>query len=110
MNKKDTTYRMPEGFNQHASLDAVRGLADAIHQFLFVGAGTQRVIPNGDRASLNGLVELLQAEAHALHAYFAELENRTSLDLPLSQEELDALDFRNLKDEVREPAAVYSIR
>lgn len=104
------TYRLPEGFDPYTSIDAVRGLADAVHRFMAEGPGTQREIPSGDRAGLNALIELLQAEVQALHEYFAELENRTSLDLPRSQEELDALDFRNFKGGVREPAAVYSIR
>lgn len=110
MNKKDTSYRMPEGFNPYASLDSVRGLSDAIQQFMLEGPGTNSVIPYGDKAGVNALIEILQGEAHALHDYFAELQNRTSLDLPLSQEEIDALDFRNSKDEVKETAALYSIR
>lgn len=109
MNKKDTTYRMPEGFNPYTALDNVRGLTDAIHQFLLEGPGTNRVIPSGDRAGLYALVELLQEKVQELHEYFAELENRTVLELPRSQEELDALDFR-FRDEVREVAPVYLIR
>ena len=110
MNKKDTSYRMPEGFNPYLSLDAVRGLADAIHHFLLEGPGTQRMIPHGDRAGLNALIELLQGEVQALHEYFAELENRGLLDLPRDQDEIEALDQKLGGNEVREPAAVYSIR
>lgn len=107
MNKKDTSYRMPEGFNPYTSLDAVRGLAAAIRAFLLEGPGTQRVIPHGDRAGLNALVELLEDEVRALHEYFAELENRGLLELPRDEDEMDALDDANC---VREPAAVYAIR
>ena len=110
MDDTNTTYRMPEGFDPYISLDAIRGLADAVNRFMTEGPGTQRVIPSGDRAGLNALIELLQAEVQALHEYFAELENRTSLELPRDQDELDAMDFRNSEDEVRETAAVYSIR
>lgn len=109
MNKKDTTYRMPEGFDPHAALNAARGLADAVHWFLLEGPGTARVIPSGDRAGLNALVELLRGTVQELHEYFAELENRTVLELPRSQEELDALDIR-FRNEVREAPALYLVR
>jgi len=110
MNKKDTAYRMPEGFNPYAAMDAIRGLTDAIHHSLLEGPGTAARMPYGDKAALNGLVELLHEQVHAWHDYMAELENRTTVELPRTQEELDALDFRNFKDEVRESAAIYSIR
>ena len=108
MNKKDTSYRMPEGFNPYTALDAVRGLTDAIHQFLLEGPGTQRVIPDGDRAGLNALVEFLHTEMQALHEYFAELENRGLVDLPRSEAEMEALERGG--NEVREPAAIYAIQ
>lgn len=72
MEKKNSTYRMPEGFSPYASLDSVRGLSDAIHQFMLEGPGTQAVIPYGDKAGLNGLIELLQEQTQALHEYFGE--------------------------------------
>ena len=109
MNKKDTTYRMPEGFNPYASLDSVRGLSDAIHHFMLEGPGTQRVIPSGERAGVNALIELVQSEARALHEYFAELENQSLLDLPRDQEELDEMKSAT-KNEVKEPAAIYAIK
>ncbi len=105
------TYHMPQGFNPYASADAARGLIDAIHQFLFEGPGTARVIPSGDRAGLNALVELLQAEVRALHAYLREIENRTTLVLPMNDAEFDALDVRHKRfDGVKEPAMTYAIR
>ncbi|HEX7030868.1 MAG TPA: hypothetical protein VF254_09735 [Gammaproteobacteria bacterium] len=111
MNKKNTTYRVPEGFNPFATADTIRGLTDAVHRFLFEGPGTLRKIPGADRAALNGLAELLQAEVHALHDYLREIENRTTLELPRTDAEFDAMDVRfSRKDEVRETAAVYSIR
>ncbi|HEX7030167.1 MAG TPA: hypothetical protein VF254_06190, partial [Gammaproteobacteria bacterium] len=69
--------------------------------------GTQRMIPHGDRAGLNALVELLQSEVQTLHEYFGELENRSLLDLPRDQEEMDALDAD--KYEVREERALYLV-
>lgn len=111
MEDSRSTYRMPEGFNPYSSIDAIRGLIDAVHQFLTEGPGTNRVIPSGDRAGLDALVELLQAEVHALHAYLREIENRTTLELPKSEADFDALDVSHRRiDSVKEPAAVYRIR
>ncbi|HEX7048300.1 MAG TPA: hypothetical protein VF275_12085 [Gammaproteobacteria bacterium] len=103
-----TPYRMPEDFNPFISIDAARGLTDAIHHFLLEGPGTQRVIPFGDKAGADALVELLQAEVHALHDYLHEITNRTSLNLPMSDAEFDALDIQHRQDGcVKEPRARY---
>lgn len=111
MNKKDNTYRMPEGFDPYSTADAIRGLTDAVHQFLFEGPGVERIIPPGDRAGLNALVELLQPEVHALHAYLREIENRLTLDLPTTDAEFDALDVRHSKnDEVKEEQSLYLVQ
>ena len=68
-------------------------------------------LPPGDRAGLNALVELLQAEVRALHAYLREIENRTTLDLPMNDAEFDALDVRHRRfDGVKEPAMTYAVR
>lgn len=110
MNSKDATYRMPEGFDPHSTIDAIRGLTDAIHQFLLEGPGTQRVIPAGERAGLNALLEQLQVEVHALHDYLREIENRTTLELPVSDEDFDAIDVRYARnDKVREAAGLYVV-
>lgn len=59
----------------------------------------------------NALVEQLQAEVQALHDYLREIENRTTLELPRSDADFHAIDARFArKDEIRETAAVYSIR
>lgn len=110
MNKKDTSYRIPEGFDPQSTINAVRGLTDAIHQFLLEGPGTARVIPAGERAGLNALVEQLQAEVHALHDYLREIENRTTLELPMSDADFDAIDVRFArKDEIKEEPALYVV-
>ncbi|MBW3567775.1 MAG: hypothetical protein KY410_07440 [Proteobacteria bacterium] len=111
MEKKNSTYRMPEGFDPYDAMDAIRGLVDAIHHFLLEGPGTMSRIPYPDKAGLNAIVELLRAQAHSMHDYIAELENRTTLELPRTQEELDALDFRHAKDdEVKDEPALYLVR
>ncbi|HEX7048196.1 MAG TPA: hypothetical protein VF275_11560 [Gammaproteobacteria bacterium] len=111
MTKKDTTYRIPEGFNAFVRADTIRGLTDAVHRFLFEGPGTLHEIQDADRAALNALAELLQAEVHALHDYLREIENRATLNLPRSNAELDAMDAGYFgRNEIREPAAVYSMR
>ena len=111
MEDSRSTYRMPQGFHPSQSADIARGLIDAIHQFLFEGPGTARVIPPGDRAGLNALVELLQAEVRALHAYLREIENRTTLVLPMNDAEFDALDVRHKRyDGVKEPSPAYAFR
>lgn len=108
MEDSNSSYRMPQGFHPSQSADIARGLIDAIHQFLTEGPGTNRVIPSGDRAGLNGLVELLQGEVHALHDYLREIENRTTLELPKSDADFDELDVRHKAFKgVMEPQLVY---
>jgi len=102
------TYRVPEEFNPWNSADAIRGLVDAVHQFHLEGPGTQRVIPFGDKAGLNALIELLQVEAHTLHDYLHEIANSTTLSLPLTDNEFDAINYGCNRNKVKEPAALYS--
>lgn len=97
MKKKNTTYRMPAGFNPYISIDRVRGLTDAIHHILLEGAGTRREMGYADKASLNGLIELLQEHVHELHAYLTEITNRTTLMLPMSDADFEALDVEFLR-------------
>ena len=107
--KSSTAYRIPENFNPYSTINAIRGLTDAIHRLLLEGPGTSARMEHGDRAGLNALIELLQAEVHVLHDYLSEIDNRGSLDLPTSDEELDALDAK-YRNDVREEPALYLVR
>lgn len=111
MEDSETAYSLPEGFNPWMALDAIRGLSNGIHHVLNDGAGTQEQMAYGDRAALDGLVELLREQVHALHDYFTHVSDVTTLKLPRTAADFEALHVRHArKDEVREPAAVYSIR
>jgi len=104
------TYRVPEDFNPWNSVDAIRGLVDAVHQFHLEGPGTESVIPFGDKAGLNALIELLQVEAHALHDYLHEISNSTTLSLPLTDEDFEAIGYGRNRNEVKERQALYAVR
>lgn len=68
-------------------------------------------VARGDKSGLDALAELLKAHVHELHDYLTEIENSTTLELPRSDEDFEALHVRNArKDEVRETAAVYLVR
>ena len=108
MNKKDTTYRMPEGFNPYSSIDAARGLADAIHWMHFEGPGAVDTMEFGDKVSLDALVDLLKARVHEMHEYVHEIGNSTSLHLPMNDAELDALRDSSFKG-VREEPPLYLV-
>lgn len=111
MERKNSTYRMPEGFNLYSTADAVRGLTDAVHYTLMEGPGTDAHMSRGDRAGLNAMVELLQARVHELHDYLIEIENSTTLNLPTSDADFEALHVKHArKDEVKEEAAIYLVR
>ncbi len=109
-NTRPAPYRMPEDFDPLTAADAVRGLTDAIHSFMTEGPGTEAVVPRGDQAGMLALLELLQVNAQGLHDYLLDIENRTTLELPRSEADFERLHVRHSKDEVREMAAVYSIR
>ena len=109
MTKKDTPYRMPEGFNPFSAADAARGLADAIHWMHFEGPASEETVDLGDKLALDALVEMLRSQVHELHDYIHELVNNTSLRLPMNEMELEDLRWKG-KNTVRESAAIYSIR
>jgi len=109
MNKNDTSYRMPEGFNPYSAIDAVRGLADAIHWMHFEGPGAEEVMEFGDKVSLDALVGMLKTHVHNLHDYVHEIGNSTSLSLPMNDAELDALRDSGF-DSVREEPPLYLVR
>lgn len=113
MNKKNTSYRMPEGFNPYSAIDEARGLADAVHWMHFEGPGAAETMAFGDKVSLDALVEMLRARIHDLHDYIHELGNSTSLHLPMNDAELDALRYKGSSkggDFIREEPPLYLVR
>lgn len=108
MERKNSTCRMPEGFNPHICIDRARALADALHQLVTEGEMTQRPAPQAAYSNLVSLMELLQPEVHALHGYLGEIENATTLKLPITDEDFDAIAIGG--NFVKESAAIYSIR
>ncbi|MBW3567210.1 MAG: hypothetical protein KY410_04490 [Proteobacteria bacterium] len=113
MNKKDTTYRMPEGFNPYSAIDAARGLTDSVRYMLHEGAGAEPEMRFADKVSLDALAELLRKQVHALHDYIHEIGNSTALHLPMSDADFDALKMKYAKkdeDEVKEERALYLVR
>lgn len=109
MNKKDTSYRMPEGFNPFSAIDAARGLADAIHWMHFDGPGAEETMEFGDKVSLDALVEMLRTRVHELHDYIHEISNSTSLHLPMTDADFDVLRDNGFKG-VREEPPLYAVR
>ncbi|HEX7029179.1 MAG TPA: hypothetical protein VF254_01155 [Gammaproteobacteria bacterium] len=102
-----TTYRIPEDFNPYVSADHVRTLTDALHQLVTEGEMTLRPAPQTAYSNLVSLMELVQPEVHALHDYLREIENRGTLELPLTDEELEAVSVD--RNRVREEPAIYAI-
>ena len=110
MDDKHTPYHLPEGFNPYTAMDAIRGLTDAIYQFLLEGPGTADRIAVADKAGLNELLEYLQAEVHALHEYLLELQNSTDVALPLTEEEIDTWRVGRFKhNSVKDTPGVYNV-
>jgi hypothetical protein len=110
MKKKDTTYRMPEGFNPHLTLDALRGLADALHHGMTEGSDADDGMSYGDEAARDGLVYLLRREMHALHDYFTQIGDITTLKLPMSEADFEAIHVRRARaEEVKEEPALYLV-
>lgn len=105
------TYRVPEDFNPWITLDAIRGLADAVHHMVTEGPGTDDEMTDGDRASLEGLTALMREKAHALHDYFRHVGDITTLRLPITEADFEAAHVKHAKsDEVREEPPLYLVR
>lgn len=111
MEDNHTPYRMPEGFNPFAAVDTVRALTDAIHHMVTAGELIERAAPKHALGTLQSLLELLQPEVHTLHEYLREIENSTTLALPGSDADFEALHVKHARNnEIRETAAIYAIR
>lgn len=102
------TYRIPEGFDPFSTADTARALADAAHHLVTEGAMVERPVPRHAYSNLLALMELLQPEMHALQEYLREIENSTTLKLPMSDEDFEEISVE--RNRVRETAAVYLIR
>lgn len=107
MNNKDT-YRVPEGFDPHTCMDTIRGLTDAIHHHMTEGPGVERNPERGTRAGLTSLLDQLQHHVHQLHDYLIEIENSTTLELPITDSDFESLHVSN-KNKVREEQALYLV-
>lgn len=107
----NTSYRMPDDFNPHFAVDAIRALAWAINRFVNEGPGTSMRLKRGEHASLGAMTELLQDIAFDFHDYFVDIENRTTLHLPKCEADFEALHVRHARQhKVEEPPAVYAVR
>ncbi|HEX7047908.1 MAG TPA: hypothetical protein VF275_10110 [Gammaproteobacteria bacterium] len=113
MNKKNNdTYHVPEGFHPFTCMDTIRGLTDAIHHYMTEGAGTQLHPSRADQGGLVALIDQLQHHVHQLHAWLIEIENSTSLELPISDADFEALQLKYTgKNEIKEPPPpLYGVR
>lgn len=104
----DRKNNLTPGFDPFSTADTARALTDAVHHLVTEDEMIERPAPRFALASLQSLMELLQPEVHALHEYLREIENSTTLKLPMSDEDFEAISVE--KNRVRETAAVYSIR
>lgn len=111
MDDNNKTYRMPAGFNPCHAADALLGLATAIRHSVMEGPLSESSLSDEEYFSLCGLVTLLHEQAHALHGYLRDIENRTTIRLPRSEADFEKLSM-NPDDYgmVKEPPPVYVSR
>lgn len=106
-----STYGTPENFNPWIALDAIRGLADAIHHMVTEGPGADNEMTDGDRAAMEGLTGLMREKAHALHDYFRRVGDITTVRLPVTEADFEAMHVKHAKtDEIKEESALYIVR
>lgn len=110
MEKKNnlTSCHLPEGFNPHSTADTIRGLTDAVHHLVTEGEMIEQPAPKHALGKLQALADLLQVEVRTLHDYLREIENRTTLRLPMTAEDFDETDVA--RNQVRETSPVYIVR
>lgn len=109
--KNPNIYRVPEGFHPFTCMDTIRGLTDAIHRYMTEGPGTQRKPGRGNQGGLVALIDQLQHHVHQLHAWLIEIENATSLELPFTDADFEALQLKYTgRNEIRESPALYAVR
>jgi hypothetical protein len=63
------------------------------------------------RASINGLVWIQQKLVRELHEWLVNIENLTTIELPVTAEDFEKHHVRKQeRDEVRESAAIYAVK
>ena len=102
------TYRVPETFHPFTCMDAIRGLADAIHLYMHQGPGSRNRPGRANQGGLVALIDLLQQHVHQLHDWLLEIENLVSFDLPVTRADFEALHAsHDGKDEARDEKTHY---
>jgi hypothetical protein len=111
-NKKNSTYRIPEGFNPWQAFDNLCGIVDAADHYITEGpASAEHDMDHATRTNVESLLRLLKREIHTLRDYFTALGDETTLKLPLTDADFEAVHVKHAKaDEVKESAAIYAIK
>lgn len=101
----NNNYKLPEGFDPHHAMYALKAIADYLHEYFTEGEGVYRTLPKGEHVNLVGFTWLQRRIAHELVDYLAALDE-AGLNLPLSEEDFEAIDK---KSEIREEHGLYVV-
>ncbi|MBW3566684.1 MAG: hypothetical protein KY410_01775 [Proteobacteria bacterium] len=101
----NNNYKLPEGFDPHHAIYALKAIADHLHEYFTEGEGVYRTLPKGDHVNLVGFTWLQRRVAHELTDYLAALDE-ASLGLPLSEEDFEAIERT---DEVSDERGLYLV-
>lgn len=98
----NNSYELPEGFDPHNAIYALKAIADHLHDYFTEGDGIYRTLPKGQHTNLVGLTWLQQRVAHQLADYLAALDE-AGLNLPTSDDDFEK------RDEVRDERSLYLV-
>lgn len=114
MEEKSTNpgeYRPPEDFNPYNHADAIKGIAECLHDLFTEGRATDIRHSNELRSTIVGLVWAQHKFVQELHEWLMNIENLTTIRLPIRAEDFDEHHVRNQKrDGVEDAPAIYAVK
>ena len=84
-------------------------LAAAIQDFLLEGPGTERQMPVAEVSALLGLAWIQDQLVRELHEWLVNIENLTTVQLPVSAEDFDACHVQCMPEGVGESSGLYRL-
>ena len=107
-------YRPSPDFHPYDHAAAIKGIAECLETLFMEGPATSLAHSNDLRASINGLVILQCKLVRELHQWLVNIENLTTIELPMTAEDFEKHHVRNWRPGndpgVKERAALYAIR
>jgi hypothetical protein len=104
-------YRPAPDFYPYDHANAIKGISECLHDLFTEGEAVDMRHSNELRASINGLVWIQQKLVRELHEWLVNIENLTTIELPMTAEDFERHHVRKQHhDGVKDEAAIYAVK